>query len=148
MTELEESQELLQKAVELKQQSEEVERQLDFVNEQIKELEQFSKNLALLETEKEKEILASLGKGVYIKAKRDEDEKFFVEVGSGVMVRKTSKEAREIIKEQIGKFQEARVQLTAQLQSHAEEFRKMLKKVERVKKGETSSNENSSNRNL
>lgn len=134
MTELEKNQELLQRAIELKQQSEEVERQLDFVAEQTKELEQFSRNLELLEHDKEKEILASLGKGVYIKAKRDEDAKLFVEVGSGVIVRKTPKEAIEIIKEQVARFQEARLQLTAQLQEQASMFREMLKEVEKVKK--------------
>ena len=50
---------ILQRAIALKQQSEEIEKQLDFVNQQIKELEEFSENLRVLEENKEKEILAN-----------------------------------------------------------------------------------------
>ncbi|MFH1290175.1 MAG: prefoldin subunit alpha [Nanoarchaeota archaeon] len=128
-----ESQELLQRAMMLRQQSEEVEKQLNFVNEQLGGLEQFSENLKVLEEDKEKEMLASLGKGVHMKVERKEDEKLFVEVGAGVVVRKTPKEARKVIQEQVKKFQEARVQLRAHLQEHADQFREMMKEVEKIK---------------
>jgi len=133
MREQEKGQELLQRAMALKEQSEEIEKQLDFVNEQIKDLEQFSENLSLLGEEKESEMLANVGRGVHVKVERKKDEKLFVEVGAGVIVKKTPEESVKIIKGQIGKFQEAKLQLTSQLHGHAEEFRKMLKEVERIK---------------
>ena len=130
---MDQDQEMLQKAIMLKQQSEEVERQLNFVKEQISELEKFSENLKVLDESKEKEILANLGRGVHMKVDRKTEEKLFVEAGAGVLVRKTPKEAREIIQEQIKKFNEARLQLTAQLEEYASEFRKMIAEVEKVK---------------
>ncbi|MBU0467093.1 MAG: prefoldin subunit alpha [Nanoarchaeota archaeon] len=134
MENLQENQELLQRAIMLRQQSEEIEKQLDFVNEQIKELEQFSGSLGVLEKEKEEEVLTNIGRGVHMKVERKENEKLFVEVGAGVLVRKTPEEARKVIKEQVKKFQEAKLQLTAQLHIHAEQFREMMKEVEKIKR--------------
>ncbi|MBU0760996.1 MAG: prefoldin subunit alpha [Nanoarchaeota archaeon] len=130
------NEELLQRAVMLKQQSEEIEKQLDFVSEQIKDMEQFSENLGVLQDEGAGEILANIGRGVHMKVDTKEGEKLFVEVGAGVLVRKTPEEAREVVKEQIRKFNEARRQLTAQLQEYASQFNEMLKEIEKLKKGE------------
>ena len=42
-------------------------------------------------------------------------------------------EAKKIIQEQIGKFKEAKLQLTMQLEGNADEFREMLTHVEKLK---------------
>lgn len=128
-----EGHEILQQAMMMRQQSEETEKQLQFVHQQIGELNEFSKILEELDKNGESEMLAPLGKGVYAKADRKTDEKLFVEVGAGVMVRKTPKDAKEIIMEQIKKFTEAKIQLTAQLEVFRQEFRRMLEAVEKIK---------------
>jgi len=128
-----ESQEILQRAMTLRQQSEEIEKQLEFVNEQVRDLGQFSENLETLDKSDEGEIIANLGRGVHMKVSRDKKEKLFVEVGAGTLVRKTPKEALKIIKEQMNKFNEAKVQLTMQLQDHAGQFQEMMKEVEKLK---------------
>jgi prefoldin alpha subunit len=133
MDEQEKSQELLHKAMHLREQSEEIEKQLQFVSEQISELQGFSSNLEILKEDKEREMLASIGKGVHMKVERKENEKLFVEVGAGVVVRKTPEEAQRVVKKQIQKFQEVKMHLTEKLHEHAEEFRKMLKEVEGMK---------------
>jgi prefoldin alpha subunit len=133
MTDAQESHVILQRAMSLRQQSEEIEKQLEFVSEQIQELGQFNENLGVLQSSKEKEMLADIGRGVKMKVNRVEDEKLFVEVGAGVVVRKTPAEAKKVVEGQIKKFQEAKVHLTSQLQEHAEEFRKMLKEVEKIR---------------
>jgi len=134
-------QEILQRAMMLRQQSEESEKHLEFVQQQIAELDDFSQTLEEFDKNKEKEMLAPLGKGVYAKADR-KDEKLFVDVGAGIMVRKTPKEARKIISEQMKKFTEAKVQLTAQLEAYRVEFTKMLESVENMRKGGEASNGN------
>lgn len=133
MNEQEKGQAILHRAMQLREQSEEIEKQLQFVSEQISELQQFNANLEILKGSKEKEMLVNLGKGVHMKVSRIDDEKLFVEVGAGIVVRKTPVEAQEAVKKQIRKFQEAKIHLTSQLQEHAEEFRKMLKEVEAIK---------------
>ena len=118
----------------LRKQAEETEKQIGFISEQVGEMETFLEGLKELDESKEEEILANLGRGVYAKAKRDKGEKLFVEVGAGVMVRKTPADARKVIESQLMKFKEAQVQLRSQLEGFADEFRQMLGEVEKIKK--------------
>ena len=126
-------QEILQRAVMLRQQSEEVEKQLDFLKEQIAELEKFSESLKIIKENKNKEIIAPMGKGVYVKASRDEKEKLFVEVGAGILIRKTPEEAEKIIENQISKFNAVKIQLNQQLSEFAAEFGKMMEEIQKLK---------------
>jgi len=125
--------ELLMKASLLKQESEETEKGLDFVNEQISELEKFLQALDSIKDKNNREILAPLGKGVFMKAKK-EDSKLFIEVGDGVVVRKTPEATQKVVEEQIKKFQDARIQLKAQLEEYTSQFSELLKEVEKLKK--------------
>lgn len=126
-------QEMLQRAMVLRAQSEEIEKQLGFVGEQMREMELFLEGLKEIEGSDKEEILANLGRGVYAKANRKKDEKLFVEVGAGVIVRKTPVEAREVVENQLKKFREAQMQLREQLENFAEEFRSMLERVEKIR---------------
>ncbi len=129
--------ELLYKAVTLQKESQETENKLDFVNEQIKELENFHEDLKFLEKNGKKEILASLGKGVYLKTSLEEKNELFVDVGADVIVKKSLEETRKVIKEQINKFKEARIQLMHHLENYRSEFGKMLKEIEKMKEIES-----------
>jgi len=128
-----ERQELFQKAVMLQRQSEETEQQLRFVDEQIAELEKFKEGLKSFRESKEKEILANLGKGVYVKSEIKDREKLFVEVGAGVIVKKTPIEAMKVVEEQIARFENARVQIASQLESYNEELRSMIGEIENLR---------------
>ncbi len=66
-----------------------------------------------------------------MKARFEDEKKLFVEVGAGVVVRKTPEEAQEVIKKQIQRFHEVKMHLTAQLHEYAEEFRRMVGKLRR-----------------
>ena len=120
-------------AMMLKQQSEEVEKQLSFVNEQINEMEHFLAGLKEIDESDKEDILANLGRGVYAKANLVRGEKLFVEVGSGVVVRKSNKEARVVVEGQLNKFREAQIQLREQMEIYAGEFRRLLGEVEKLK---------------
>ncbi|MEK6855148.1 MAG: prefoldin subunit alpha [Nanoarchaeota archaeon] len=124
---------IVYRAAMLQQQSEEIESRLQFVNEQIQELEQFSGDLRVLDKNDNKEILASLGKGVYAKSEL-KDKKLFVQVGAGVVIKKSINETVEVIGEQIKRFEEARVQLKMQLESYAQELKRMVAEVEKIKR--------------
>src|SRR3989344_458620 len=116
------NEELLIKAQTLQQESQEVENNIKIVNEHIGELTKFKENLEFLDRDGEKDILASLGRGVYIKSKIEDDKKLFVEIGAGVIVKKTPLETMKVIEEQIRKFEEAKLQLKTQLELYAREF--------------------------
>ncbi len=126
-------QDILVQARALQERSEETERGLAFIEEQIHELELFQENLNLFEKGDKKEILASIGRGVSIPAQIT-DTTLFVEVGAGVVLRKTPAETQKIIREQIRKFDTARAQLQQQLQSYVFELSVMMKNIQTIKK--------------
>ena len=123
------NQEILMKAQMLHQQSQEVEQQLDFINKQVLELEDFSGNLSHLIISKNKESLSSLGKGVYLKTEI-KDKRLFVEVGAGVVVRKTPEETRKVIEGQISRFQDLKSNLNNQLNLYKGDLMTMIQSLE------------------
>ena len=93
----------------------ELNERIEYVIQQILELEEFKSNLKFLKEAKGKEILATLGKGIYAKS-LCQDENLFVNVGAGIVVKKTLKETEEIITSQIKNLHEAKTSLLASLE--------------------------------
>lgn len=107
------NEELLYQATVLQQESEKIQEHLDAIEKQLSELSQLSGYLSHLNTTEEKEIIASLGKGIHIKANLAE-KKLFVEVGSGIVVRKTPEQTIEVIGSQLKKLREFKAHLSGQ----------------------------------
>ncbi len=118
------------KASFLERQTNELEQYLEFIDSQINELELFKENLAVLSTSEEKEILSSLGKGVFLKGNMTE-KKLFVEVGSGVVLRKTPEEAGETISFQVKRLKELRIQGLSQLDSTRTQLSDIMEEMEK-----------------
>jgi prefoldin alpha subunit len=123
---------ILYQAAMLQKESEESENNLKLIDEQVRELEEFEKGIWAFEKSDSNEIIASMGKGIHVKAKLEE-KKLFVEVGAGVVVKKTPAETRKVIEEQIKRFKEARMQILGQLEGYKREFSRLLKEVEKLK---------------
>jgi len=121
--------ELIQTASELHQQSQELEEKVGFIQNQISELEDFTKSLNSIISTKETSMLSSLGKGVFVKTNLEE-KKLFVEVGSGIIVRKTPEETKEVIQNQIKRLLQLKVQLSSQLDSLQSQLRIMIEQIE------------------
>jgi prefoldin alpha subunit len=111
----EESQELMMRASLIERHLQELNNRIGYISQQISELEEFKNNLKFLKDAKNKEMLASLGKGIYLKSSC-QDDNFFVNVGAGVVVKKTPKETAEIITSQIKNLHEAKTSLLASLE--------------------------------
>ena len=88
--------------------------QLQMIEQEVVELDEFVKSLNHIEDSKETGMLAPLGRGVYVSAERELNEKLFVEVGAGVVVRKTIKEAVSVVSEQLEQLKAAYHQLKNQ----------------------------------
>lgn len=126
------SPEVLFKASALEKRSQEVENEIAFVDKQISELEEFNNGLEYLSKTKEKEMLSSLGKGVYVKTSL-EGKELFVNVGSGVMVKKTPEQAKKVVQDQLKKLKEARIQLSAQMEAVSRNLAELLMQVEKAR---------------
>lgn len=124
--------ELIAKAQRLESESQQAEETLKFVDDKIAELENFSRILNDFEASKDKEMLSSIGSGVYAKAELKEKE-LFVNVGAGILVKKTPKQAQEVVQSQIKQLAEARTQIVAQLESYTGSFMELMQEVEREK---------------
>lgn len=124
------NEELLYQVQLLQQEAEKINSQLETVDQQLTELSSFTSYLNTLSTTKEKdtEILASIGKGIYAKtALIDKD--LYVEVGSGVVLKKTPSQVNEVIENQVKKLKEIRIQLLAQKEICFHAFQELLEEM-------------------
>jgi prefoldin subunit 5 len=127
---------LVIKASMLEKKMQEAGGEIEFVEKELTELSRFSDNLGYLISSKDNIALSSLGKGVLIKTELKEKE-LFVDVGSGVIVRKEPEEVRNILKDQIAKLAEARMRLIARAQILRENFFSVLKEIEKNQQTES-----------
>ena len=125
--------ELLESFYQAQEQSRDIEEKLQIVEQQISELQNFKISLDELEKNKNREILASLGKGVYIKSDI-KDEKLFVDVGSGVLIRKSLDKTKDIIEEQTKRINEMKMQLTAEKETISENMKNIIEEIEKRNK--------------
>ena len=121
-------QEILAQAAMLQSQIEELEKQLEFTEVHVQELQQFQENLKSFMSSNEKSSLSMLGKGVYAKTNIS-DKELFVEVGSGIVVRKSPQETSDIIKDQLKKFSTIREQLKAHLEMYVSGFQNLVQNI-------------------
>jgi len=112
----------------LEQQSQQLSQQLENVNSQIGEMEALKLSLEKLEKGKDKEMLANLGRGIFLRTKQDDD-KVFVNVGSRTLVKKSFSEAVEIIDKQVPELKEIRHILQEQALQVSKEVDKIVREA-------------------
>ena len=109
-----EQQELMFKLSIFEQQIQNIQQQLQAVENAIVDLSSLISDLEELKGSKDKEILASIGKGIFVKTKLL-SEKLIVDVGGKNFVSKDIPKTQEIIKKQIKKLEEAKEELNKAL---------------------------------
>ncbi len=97
----------------------EMQQQISEIESKKAELEYLKDGLSQLKGQKNKDILIPLGSGVLAKGKLSDDEKVIVNVGSNLLVKKTIKEAAEIIDEQIKELSSVLAQLEQEIQKYS-----------------------------
>ena len=119
------NQELMMKASIFERQTQEIGEKLDYISQQISELEELSRNLGSLGSSDKKEMFSSVARGIYMKSSLS-DNNLFVNVGSGVIVKKSVKETKEIIDSQLRNFHELRVRLMGEMEVYENLLQKTL----------------------
>lgn len=122
----------LKKLNEKYQESRELEEQLNFIEQQLGELSDFDNYLEVLKNTNEKEMLAPVGKGIFLKADL-KDKDLFVDVGAGIVVKKNIGETKLVISDQSGKLNEMRYQIKERLDDLTEEFQEYMSKFNESK---------------
>jgi len=107
------------------QESKRTEEKVRFIDEQIVEMNSFRETLSDVGNEDNEEFLSPLGKGVFVKSVIN-DRKLFVDAGSGVFVRKTPFEAREIVEQQLEKLELTKLDTLEKLEDLQQELNELV----------------------
>jgi prefoldin alpha subunit len=127
--ESQEQQELMFKLSMFEQQMQEVQQQLQAIDQGIVEMNSLSVGLDELVGSEGKEILAPVGRGIFIRTKLL-SEKLTVDVGGKTFVKKSIPDTKKIIEEQIKKLTEVQKDLNEKLENLGVEFQEMIMKAQ------------------
>jgi len=130
------NQELLLQASLLEKESQQIQQNLQLIDREVIELEQLTANLKNLAETKQKEILSGIGKGLYLKTNLLEKD-LFVQVGSGIIVKKTPQEASKILESQIKALIEARTQILSQLSINNQKLNEIITEIQKEAKNQS-----------
>lgn len=120
---------ILLEAADLERKMRTADENIQFVDSQISELEEFRDGVKTLQNSKESEIFSSFGKGVYVKSKL-QNKDLFVDVGAGVVMKKTPEETLKIIEDQLNRLRNARMQLLSEIDSSRTKLLSIINKLE------------------
>ena len=120
----EKQQELIFKLSMFEQQIQQLQQQLQAIEQGIFEMDGLEHGLNELVGGVDKEILASIGRGVFVKAKLLSED-LIVDIGNKTFVKKSIPEAQKLIKEQIEKLNDVKKELEDNLEKIGEEMMKM-----------------------
>ncbi len=127
---MEENQELLFKLSIFEQQMRQLQQQLQAVEQGIIELSTLNLDLKELENSEGKEIFASIGRGIFAKAKLLSND-LTVDIGEKNFVKKSVPETQEIIEKQIEKLENAKEELNKGLEEINTEVEKVISESEK-----------------
>lgn len=114
-------QELMFKLSMFEQQLQQLQQQLQAVEQNIVDMNSLSSGLGELMGSEGKEILAPIGKGIFVKTKLLSEE-LIVDVGGKNFVKKNIKDTQEIINEQIKKLEEIKGSLGSSIEGINQEL--------------------------
>lgn len=126
---MEENQEFLFKLSIFEQQMRQLQEQLQAVEQGIIELGTLNLDLKELENGEGKEIFASIGRGIFAKAKLLSND-LTVDIGEKNFVKKSVPETQEIIEKQIEKLENAKEELNKGLEEVSKEVEKAINEGE------------------
>ena len=118
-------QELIFKLTAMEQQMQQIQQRLQVVEQNLVEMASLNVGLGDLGNMKDKEIVAHIGMGVFTKAKIISDD-LLVDVGDKKFVKKSVQDTQDLIKEQMGKLEEVKIELNVSMENLSREAQKMM----------------------
>ena len=119
-----EQQEIFFKLSMFEQQIQQLQQQLQAVEQGVMEMEALSHGLGELIGSVDKEILAPIGRGIFVKSKLLSED-LIVDIGNKTFVKKNIPDTQSLIKEQLVKLESVKMQLENSLEQVSEEMMKM-----------------------
>jgi|TARA_Y100000310_G_scaffold288687_1_gene314569 prefoldin alpha subunit len=125
-----EQQEIMFKLSMFEQQIQQIQQQLQSVEQGIIELNSLNLGLDEMVGKEGKEIFASIGKGIFAKAKLISED-LIVDIGDKNLVKKTIPETQKLVKNQIEKLEEVKKELDNNLETTSNELRSLIQSVDK-----------------
>jgi prefoldin alpha subunit len=116
----------------LEQQSQELKKQLEMLETQRNEMEALKQSVENIKDAKGQEILASLGKGLFIKS-RIEDDKILVNVGEKILVKKNARETVEIISKQTEEMGKISLEIRKSIEDTNSQLLELVQEAQNIK---------------
>jgi len=114
----------------LDQELRKIEEQYKFIDQNIANIELTKINLDEVKNLKEeKDILASLAEGIFIKAKAEKGDKVLINVGKGVVLEKSIDEAKQILNAKIDELSMLKTILSSEAQKLLNEIKSIEEEV-------------------
>jgi len=99
----------------LENQAKQIEQQLILIEQQLVEFQILQQSLEDAKKVKNQKVLSPIGKGIFFESEAKEIKEVYLDIGSGVVIKKDIGKANEIVENQKGKFLDARNELSAEL---------------------------------
>lgn len=116
----------------LQEQLKQLEQQINAINQQIMEMHSLQLNLDDIEAaKKDKEMLAGLGKGIFVKTKLA-GKKLFVNIGSNKVIEKDIPETKELIEKQISQLNDMKMQFAHEMEKTKSQAAELIGEIEGV----------------
>ena len=125
-----EQQEIMFKLSMFEQQIQQLQQQLQAVEKGIIDLSSLNLGLDEVVGKEGKEIFASIGKGIFAKAKLISED-LIVDIGSKNFVKKTIPETQKLVKNQIENLEEVKKELNNNLEATSNELRGLIQNVDK-----------------
>lgn len=112
------------------QEAQRLEQQIQVIDQQIMELNAVRESLQAISTSNGKaEILASLGKGIFVKADL-KDKEVFVNVGKDVIIKKTPEETLKVIEHETTRMIEGKDMFISKIQEIQDQMQSMMEEMQ------------------
>lgn len=121
----------------LEQRIQKIQEQLMMVEQQMAEISALSNSLDKIKGKKDKEILAHIGKGIFLKSKIMNNDEIIVDVGSKVFLKKSVEDGKQIVEKQVKELANVRDMLIAELSKARAEAEGIIMEIEEKNKEKT-----------
>jgi prefoldin alpha subunit len=126
-------QELMFKLSMFEQQIQQLQQQIQAVEQGLVEMESLNLGLSELVGSAGKEILATIGRGIFVEAKLVSED-LTVDIGEKKFVKKSISKTKELIEEQIEKLKEVKKELEKNLEKVSEELQRVMEEEQKKNK--------------
>jgi prefoldin alpha subunit len=114
----------------MEQESNQLNEQLQMIEQNVNEMLELKASLDEIDKKENKEILANLGKKIYIPVEI-KDKNLIVEVGKGHYVKKTPDETIKLVESQLDKLMDGKNQIMNRLEELQKEMMGLIREIEK-----------------